>query len=229
MASTRPWPWSTRSPAASTGSLCSSFAIPLRFLPLNRSFSGFRALASTMFSHPPEASTMFHQPGEPVFTSRLSRARIAGSLRRARSESWPPSKAQEGMVASSPVPPAGGTYWSAAPSPPPAPRPPPRLPPAPYVTRIGPAVRRQGLRHFDQLLGGGEAARRVDERRGHSHRAAPHGGVHDGPHARQLLRGRLPRVEADHGVARLGLAEVGPEVDADPRLLQAPEVVRDLP
>ena len=40
-----------------------------------------------MPSQPPAASMMFHQPGEPVAISRLSRARISGSARRAFSES----------------------------------------------------------------------------------------------------------------------------------------------
>ena len=68
--------------------------------------SGLRALTSTTPSQPPAASMMFHQPGEPVEISRLSRARVAGFARRALSESLPPSNAQLGIVASRPVPPA---------------------------------------------------------------------------------------------------------------------------
>ena len=51
---------------------------------------GLLAFMSTTASQPPDASRMFHHPGEPVTCSRFSRARIAGSANRARSESVPP-------------------------------------------------------------------------------------------------------------------------------------------
>jgi hypothetical protein len=49
----------------------------------------------------------------PAVSSARSRARVAGSASRARSESVPPACAQLGMTASSPVPLAGYGYWSA--------------------------------------------------------------------------------------------------------------------
>ena len=52
---------------------CSSFAIVARFLPSKRALSLFCALTRTMLSQPPAASTMFHQPGEPVLISFLRR------------------------------------------------------------------------------------------------------------------------------------------------------------
>src|SRR5260370_1030597 len=47
---------------------------------------------------------MFHHPGDPVLISRFSRSRIFGSAKRSSSAFLPPSCAQEGMVASNPVP-----------------------------------------------------------------------------------------------------------------------------
>src|SRR4029079_7805861 len=104
---TRPWPLATRSHATSVGSLPPiSFEICAIDLPSYFALLESRALASTMFSQPPDDSMMFHHPGEPLFTSRFRRARISGLLKRARSESPPPSCAQLGIVASRPVPPA---------------------------------------------------------------------------------------------------------------------------
>ncbi len=75
-----PRPASTRSNAASAGSFPISCAISAMRLAVDTcAFSGLRAFASTTPSQPPAASMMFHQPGEPVCSSRLSRARISGS------------------------------------------------------------------------------------------------------------------------------------------------------
>ena len=63
-------------------------------------------MTSTTPSQPPAASTMFHHPGYPVTSSSFIRARTSGRAILARTESMPPSNAQLGMVASSPVPPA---------------------------------------------------------------------------------------------------------------------------
>ena len=56
----------------------SDLAIAAIDLPSNLVFDGLCAFARTIPSQPPAASTMFHQPGEPVTISRLSRARTAG-------------------------------------------------------------------------------------------------------------------------------------------------------
>ena len=69
------------------------------------------------------------------------------------------------------------------------------------------------------------ARRRIDERRRHAHRAAAHRGVHDRAHPLELRRVRLARRHAEDRVARLGLAEVAAEVDADPLPLERREVL----
>src|SRR5205085_4175722 len=103
------------------GSLPVSFAICAIVLFSYFLFVGLRAFTRTTPPQPPAASTMFHQPGDPVVISLLSRARIDGLASRARSESAPPSCAQLGIVASRPVPPPVETYMCAATSTPRAP------------------------------------------------------------------------------------------------------------
>ncbi len=71
-----------------------------------------------------------------------------------------------------------------------------------HVCDVNAAVGRHGLRCFDQLFGGSEVGRRINQRRGNAERAAFHRPAHDFAHAVQLGRIRYPnrlafRVRAD--------------------------------
>src|SRR5436190_10135839 len=96
----------TRSNAASAGSLFHSLAICATLLFSNRLFSAFAIETTMTLSQPPEASTMFHQPGDSVFISFFKRVRVAGSFNLSKSFSFPPSDAHAGITAESDVPPA---------------------------------------------------------------------------------------------------------------------------
>ena len=68
--------------------------------------SGVQGDKGPKLGAPMPAQYWFDQPGAPVTTSCLSRARVGGSASRLRSSGRPPSCAHEGIVASTPVPPA---------------------------------------------------------------------------------------------------------------------------
>jgi hypothetical protein len=94
---------------------------------------------------------------------------------------------------------------------------------APDVAGVEAAVAGRHPGELHQLVGGREAARRVDQGGRHAEDAGPHGGVDHRPHAVQLRRPGAPVLHSDHGAAGLRGAVVGTEVHADARALETRE------
>ncbi len=104
----------TRSITASRGSMPISFPIVSSVFPSYFLSAGFRTAESITPAAPPEPTHWFDQASLSSAISRFTRARIAGSARRATSFSFPPSRTHGGRQASRPFEPAVHGYMFAA-------------------------------------------------------------------------------------------------------------------
>ena len=91
-----------------------------------------------------------------------------------------------------------------------------------HVRGIRAAVLTGDFRDLHEFVRRRETARRINQRGRHAHGAGRHRRLHDRLHLGEFVGGRRPRGVAEHRGARLRLAEVRAEVDADAGLLRGP-------